>query len=164
MRFSKTGVTFKYHGDQLTWRWPWSRNGMERYYSTIYTQDFNSLSEYWKHVGVVEEALVKSSGKLEAYSELEVLSVWVRRLYPTSHVVVLTNLDASAKGISFWSRLPKDQVEHLLKDVIVLRCKDKTEVFRLVDSVEATFADAFGFSFGQLIETNIPTPSDYLEV
>lgn len=155
MRFIKGGIAFRYHGDELVWRWPWARRGAGKFRSSLYTRDFSDLASYWKHVGVVEASLIRSSNKLESFSILEVLSAWVRLFYPSEHVVILMNLEVSAKGMSFWSRLPKNQVEHLLRDVVVLRCSNKREIFKLVDSVPPSFAEAYGFSFGQLTETNL---------
>lgn len=154
MRFTKNGMIFRYHGDRLLWRWPWKRNQLGKFRSSIYTRDFRNLSEYWKYVGVTEAAMIRQAEKIEAYSWTEVLSTWVRHTYPGQSLVILTNLEASAKGVSFWARLPKDRVENLLQDVVVLRCKDKPEVFRLIDSTPASFADAYGFSAGQLVGTN----------
>lgn len=154
MRFTKKGITFRYHGDTMLWKWPFTRSGSGKYRSSLYPQDFSNLAEYWKYVGIVEAAILKNPEKISAFSWMEVLSTWVRRTYPGDHLVILTNLDASAKGVSFWARLPKDKVEDLLQDVVVLHCKDKPEVFRIVESIPTHFADAYGFSASELIDTN----------
>lgn len=156
MRFTKYGLLFSYCGDRMLWRWPWARSnpGCKNFHSTIYIRDFSNLQEYWKHVGVLESALIKTPEKIQAFSWIEVLSTWVRYMHPGEHLIILTNLEASAKGVSFWARLPRDRVEDLLQDVVVLRCKDKPEVFRLLDSIPPQFADAYAFSNGQFIESN----------
>lgn len=154
MRFTKNGLLFRYHGDKLLWRWPGARKGLGKFRSSLYTRDFSNLSEYWKHVGALESVMIRYPDKIEAYSWVEVLSTWVKHAHPSEHVIVLTNLEASAKGVSFWARLPRDRVDDLLQDVVVLRCKDKPEVFRLIDSIPPAFAEAYGFSAGQILETN----------
>lgn len=154
MHFTRHGLVFRYHGDTILRRWPWVRKGISKFHSSLYTRDFNDFHDYWKHIGLAESVVVRSPGRLQGYSWLEILTLWVRTLYPADHVVILTNVNASAKGVAFWSRLPKSKVENLLQDVVVLRCNDRAELFQLVEAVTSNFADSYGFSAGQFVISN----------
>lgn len=154
MRINLNGVYFRYHGDTMLWRWPWLRKNVGKYWSSRFGSDFYDLANYWQHVGVVETALSRSYNKVNGHSMLEVLSFWATVTYPLENLVVLTNVDVSAKGVSFWARLPKEKVEDLMQDIVVLRCKDRAEVFRLISSTPTSFADAYGFAGGKLVGTN----------
>jgi hypothetical protein len=76
------------------------------------------------------------------------------RMYPNCHVVVLTNINVSAKNVSFWAKVPVLDMPSFTKDVVTLRCKDKSEVVRLVDNISVDFADAKGYSSGKCIASN----------
>lgn len=155
MRLSKEGISYKYYGDVLTWFWPLTRKKGRKYRSLSTNCYFKSKAEYWKYVGILEFCTRHPSSKIEAFSWSEVLVIWVRYTFPGQHLVVLTNLNASAKGLSFWSKLPKETINNLLQDVVVLTCKDKNSMFKALDSVPNDFADAFGFSDGELVDTNL---------
>jgi hypothetical protein len=156
MRLTKFGLLFSYHGDQMLWRWPWARQtpGSETFYSSLYIRDFSNLQEYWKHVGILHASLLKTPDKIQAFTWIEILTIWVSQVYPAENLLILTNLEASAKGMSFWSRLPKDVVQDLLQDVVIFRCKDKSELFHLLDSIPSKFADAYAFSAGHFLDSN----------
>lgn len=105
-----------------------------------------------------DEALVKASGsaggKLYGFSVLDLIQYWSSRLWMNQYVVVLLDVDLGAKGPEFWSRLTKDQKTSLSNDVVVLRCKDKTELMHLTDSIDPTFALAYGLLNGTLLVSN----------
>lgn len=97
---------------------------------------------------------VKLRPKLEGFDYLDILHVWVKSEYSGSHVVILTDVNTEAKDVEFWARIPKGQALEFLKDVIILNCKDKTELEKLVPSIGTKFATAYGFSDGELFLTN----------
>jgi hypothetical protein len=154
LRLSKQGITRTVCDDELTWKWPWARQGQGKYYSAYYGMNFGSKKDYWKHIGAIESVILQRGGKIDPYGWTEVLSTWVRFTYPQDHIVVLTNINALDKSVAFWARIPKDRIQDLMQDVVVLRCKSKAEVFSLVDSTPQSFADAYGYSENQLIGTN----------
>lgn len=156
MKFSRLGVTFKYYGDQITWHWPWVRKHLLTYYSTIYTRDFNSFNEYWEMVGQ-EAALLKSAhqtGRMYGFDLMAVICRWSARLWPGEFLVVMKEVEVGRKGPAFWSRLSTKQREALTEDIVILRCDSKSEVYELIDSIEPSFASAYGVLNGQIIISN----------
>lgn len=154
MKIHEDGIIFHRQRDLLIWRWPWKRIGSERIHSALLNADFPSMSEYWKRIGAFETKVLKSTGKLASYSMPEMLGLWSRTLHPGKDIVVLFDIDASAKNFSFWSRLPQAKVEHLLNDIVVLFCSDKSEAMQIISSISPEFAKAIAFSDGSLIDSN----------
>lgn len=159
MKLNVLGIVFKYHGDEILRYWPWSkRDSKSSYHSTLYSRDFNSFNEYWRMVGE-ETSLVKSSfgkGNLLGFDLIDVLKFWSARMWVGEPIVVLMAVDPSLKGPSFWARLTSAQRENLLKDIVVLKCTDKSEMKTLVDSIDPSFAEATGLLNGRVILTNDP--------
>jgi len=154
MKFKKEGIEFEYHGDVITKRWPWFFKEGSKYHSKNYSMYFNEFNTYWKHVGIAEKAFVKSDKKLEGFSYSEVIGEWARVRYPYEFIVVLKDVNVSERGLSFWAKIPKEKLEHIQKDVIVLRCGTKENACEIVDSIERQFAEAFAFANGVLINYN----------
>ncbi|MNK09965.1 hypothetical protein D3C87_279750 [compost metagenome] len=154
MKLTRQGVEYTYHGDTLTYFWPWkARNG--KFYSAEYSTYFSSFRDYWKHVGMNLPSIVRSREKLVGYSFEEITAQWVRCKFPFEAIVVLFNIELSAKSLAFWAKVPKEKMEYMSKDVVILRCNDKTEVTRLIESIDPSFADAFGYCEGNLIDYNM---------
>lgn len=155
MKFKKIGIEFEYHGDTITRRWPWFFRGGSKYHSERYSMYFDNFSTYWKHAGIAEMAFCDShKSKMEGFTYQELIGQWVRYKYPYESVVVLKDVNVSERGLSFWSKIPKDKIEHIQKDIIVLRCGSKENANEIVDSIESSFAEAFAFSGGILINYN----------
>jgi hypothetical protein len=92
--------------------------------------------------------------KLTGFDNLDILSVWVNAKYSGCNIVLLTDINVEAKDLEFWARIPKGQAMEFLKDIVILRCKDKTEIKKLIPSIGSKFALAYGFSNGKLILSN----------
>lgn len=155
-KFTREGIIFTYHGDQVLRRWPWGTKGVPVYSSHLYDRDFNSFREYWMMIGR-QEGLVQASshtGKFRGYHFVDVLGDWLRHRYGGEYVVVLSNIDYSRRGPDFWSKLPREHIDALSKDVVVLRCQDRTQVSHIVRSVDSGFAVAEGFFNGDIIYSN----------
>lgn len=155
IRFTREGLVFYYHGDRILRRWPWLHKRVGKFRSSHYSRDFDDFDGYVQYVEMTDPMSVRYTDKLQGYSWRELLTDWVKILYPNENVVVLVNVNASAKGVAFWSRLPKTKVEKLLNDVVVLRCKSPKEVELLVESVTPEFADAYGFSASGVFISNL---------
>ena len=156
MKVSKEGFSFKYHGDVVLRYWPWIYSKY-KYRSQLLSRDFNSFPEYWMAVGE-ESTLIKtthSTGKLSGFDIKEVLGQWSARLYPAEYIVILFDINHGAKGPSFWSRLTVKQKSTLLKDYVVLRCKDKNGASALIESIAPQFASAFVFLNGEELGSNL---------
>lgn len=156
--FDRSGVFFKFHGDIIKWRWPWARNLFSAtYHSSLLNRDFNSFKEYWVSCGE-DRALIKFSsgtGKLHGFELTEeILPQWSARLWPNEFIVCMFNVNPMAKGPKFWSMLDKFKRSELLKDVVILRCKDKTEMETLLDAIDVNFASAISLFNGQLQGSN----------
>lgn len=152
MKFKKTGIEFEYHGDVITRRWPFQEGS--KFYSSNFSLYFNDFQTYWKHVGVTQAMFTKTDSKLEGFSYGEIITHWVRQRYPYENIAILKDVNVEERGLSFWAKIPKDKLEHIQKDVIVLRCGSKEKACEIVDSVEHDFAEAFAFSEGNLINYN----------
>lgn len=95
-----------------------------------------------------------STDKLMSASYENIIVDWVKLKYPQKNLVVLLNVNVSVKNIYFWAKMPKKDAVHFLGDVVILMCKDKPEVFRLIENMGSDFADAYGFSSGEQITSN----------
>jgi hypothetical protein len=156
--FDRSGLFFKYHGDVIQWRWPWARSvNRSTYHSALLNRDFNSFKDYWTSYGE-DRALLKlgkSYSRMQGFDlHEEVLPQWAARTWPNEHVICLVDIDIQAKGPKFWSMLTPAQRSELYKDVVVLRCKDKTEMQHLVESISPSFARAYAVVNGDIIDTN----------
>ena len=157
MKISNQGIEFKYYHDVLTWLWPWRRQHGGKFWSDHFNHSFPNLNSYWMRMGTLDAVLTRFGEKVNGHSWIEILCVWVNVTYSMRDVVVLYNVNVSAKGVSFWAKIPREKIEDLMQDVIVLRCKDRAEVFRLISSIPPSFADACGFVAGRFIGTNEET-------
>lgn len=157
MKVTKLGFSFKYHGDEILRYWPWvKRSSSTVYRSELYSRDFNSFNEYWRMVGE-ETSIIKSifgQNKIGGFNFKEVLGFWSSKLWVGEYIVVLMSVNPAMKGPSFWSRLTAKQRDSLLQDVVVLRCNDRKEMESLIDSIDVSFAEAYGILSGKVILTN----------
>lgn len=152
MQVNWEGIWFNYYGDQMMWRWWWNRIKGYSLYSTIHDRAFKSKLEYWKFVGAIEESTRKY--RVRSYDHEAILVDWVGLKFPSDHIVILHDINVSAKEASFWLKLPQHYRPHFLGDYVVLTCGSGNEVFRLCDSIPRVFAQAFGFSGGKLVYWN----------
>lgn len=158
MKLNRLGYSYKYHGDEITRYWPWvSEENKGKYHSSLFSRDFNSFPEYWKFVGE-EESLVKTStskdGRMYGFSMLEVIQYWSSRLWLNQYIVALVDVDPASKGSDFWNRLTRDQKENLNQEIVILKCKDRTELMNLTDSIDPSFATSYGLLNGNLLVSN----------
>lgn len=156
--FNSSGVFFKYHGDVVQWMWPWARNKYSApYHSSFLTRDFNNFRDYWLLYGE-DRALVKLSngdGRLHGFDlMLEIIPQWLSRIWPNEFVICLSNVNTEVKGPKFWSMLREDQRYEFLKDIVILRCKDNSEMETLLESIDIGFASAIGVFNGEILGSN----------
>lgn len=155
MKLKKEGIEFDYHGDIITRRWPFFFKEGSKFHSKNYSMYFNSLDTYWNYVGKVQQAFAqRNRNKIEGFSYFDIITSWIQSAYPDENVVVLKDVNVGERGLSFWARVPKDKIEHIKKDVIVLICGSKENAVEIVDSIEPSFAEAYAFSGGHLINYN----------
>lgn len=158
MKLSKAGITFEYHGDQITWNWPWNR-GVARYWkyhSALFSQDFNNFREYWKRIGEDSTMLAvrNQGGKVFGFSIEELIKCWSKHNWQNQYIVVLTDVDQNAKGADFWSKLPQARRLTFVEEVVVLKCEDRSKVISLLECIEPSFASATGLVNGCVIGYN----------
>lgn len=157
MKLNCLGVVFKYHGDEITRYWPWVKKRLQStYHSSLLYRDFNSFKEYWKIVGEDTQItkVSTSSDKMIGFSFRETLAHWSAKMFPNEHLVILIEPDPRRKGPAFWSRLSPTQRIHMMNDVVVLRCKDETEMNSLLWSIDPQFSDAMAILNGDVINSN----------
>lgn len=152
---SRQGVTFDYSNDKITRLWPWV-SGL-RFKSSLYAIDFNSFQEYWRRLGALEHATSAfgSSRNVVGLRLHEVLSEYVGRNYPGEYIAVLTDIDVSKKDSTFWSRIPKQSADQLLKDLAIFRCKDRAQMLGITAATSQGFATAYAFENGKLVDSNL---------
>lgn len=153
IKISRKGISFNYCGDTLLRRWPWSSG--DRYSSSIHACDFNSLRDYWWHVGGLEARLSSSGERSVIGSRMyEVLAEYCKFKYPNSSVVVLYDIDCSQKDSSFWSRIPSAKATAFAKDVVFLQCKDREQMLAVMVNTPTAFATALAVEAGVLVDCN----------
>lgn len=112
------------------------------------------IQQYYNFVSPIFSQTPNSIDKLTSMCYENIIVDWVRFKYPQKNLVVLLNVNVSVKNIYFWAKMPKKDAVHFLGDVVILMCKDKPEVFRLIENMGSDFADAYGFSSGEQIASN----------
>ncbi len=169
MKFNKHGYLFRFHGDEILRYWPWATESAETaaateerkkrvgsYRSSIYERDFNSFSEYWMMVGE-ERALIKAAttGKVIGFNNSEVIGKWSSQIWVNEIVVILTDINFAGKERTFWNTLTAHQRTQFIKDVVVLKCRDKNEASELVTSISPDFATATTYLNGKVLFNNL---------
>lgn len=141
IRFSKKGIDLRYRNyiAFIAWAWFVPMNGVKAVFQNADTP----VSQPYRN-----------SAKLQGFEIEELLAQWIGLKHPKEHIIVLTDINVQAKNIQFWARVPKTDMQFFLKDIVVLHCKDKTEVLRLLENIPAKFAEAYGFSAGLPIAHN----------
>lgn len=154
IKISREGVSFNYCGDRLLRRWPWASG--DRYSSSIHACDFNSLRDYWWHVGGLEARLLQSSSEHSVVGSrmYEVLTEYCRIKYQNSSVVVLYDIDCNQKDSAFWTRLPAKKAVAFAKDVVFLLCKDREQMLSVMNNTPVAFATALAIESGTLVDCN----------
>jgi hypothetical protein len=99
-------------------------------------------------------ALDLTLNKVNSFTIEEVFALLVPLYFSKLNIVVLTNINIEAKNLAFWAKVPLMEMPHFMKDVIILRCKDKTEAIRLVENITTDFASATAYSLGVSILSN----------
>ena len=155
IKVTKLGVEFPYHGDVVTYLWPWSKSG--RYKSSLYSCDFNNFREYWKRIGSTEYAIHYCSpkGKVQGFRIHEILCDYVSRNMLGRYVVVLCDINASARDSTFWSRMPKHQAEQLTKDIAIFTCDSRAQMLDITTGTPTDFATSYAIEGGVLVESNL---------
>jgi hypothetical protein len=97
---------------------------------------------------------VALSKKLSGFYYHDIFSEWVIQKFKFEHVIILTNINVEAKNIQFWAKVPQTHATEFLKDIVLLKCKDRTELERLVQNMGVDFAEAYGYSAGVCVITN----------
>lgn len=141
IKISRKGISFIYKGEVSFFRWAW-KSKIEK------IEDRPTIS------------IIVPTKKLTGLDYSEILFQWAYLVYPDDHIIVLHNINVEAKNVGFWAKIPLEQVKHFIKDVVILRCKDISEMTRLVNNIGIDFAEAYGFSKGLLIITN---KEEYIE-
>lgn len=156
-KFTKKGIWFIHNKDYICYNWFWNRSAGNNYYSQKFSINFPSLKAYEKyadHIGYSgPEADIKSKNIFGLNYE-DIIREWVQLNFGSECIVILTDIDVSQKSMDFWDSIPYVKKVVFTKEVVVLKCKDFSQVEQIVNSVERKFASAFGFKAGTLVYTN----------
>lgn len=151
MRISKAGISFNYHNDEVTWLWPWKREGF-KFHSSLYDRFFADLNHYWMYVGILSEAFRKE--KVVGYSEEEILLQWAAKEFVHHTVIVLRHVNVEMKSTTFWKSVDIFAKKQLVKDVVVLFFSTPKEAQNVLHSIAPEFAEAYMFVSGKLFDSN----------
>lgn len=155
--FCLEGIWLPYKDDEILWYWPWTKP----YYNWGYVEDYYSLyslnldqkalsfKEYKK-----EYASSGMKAKVEGFVLTDLLHNWIKVKLRNGHFVVLYDINVSSKSTSFWTRIPSRYKKEMVKDIVVLRCKDKKEAIFLCNSIEEDFASAVAVSNADIVSIN----------
>lgn len=148
-KLSREGISISYKGDTLTYSWiPFFWGEVHSKYTGLTYAEFKY---YKKHISDIEKQGFK---KLLGFDYLDIISQWISLKFPVDHIIILLNINVEAKNVQFWAKIPQTEIGHFLKDTVVLRCKDESEMERLVSNIPPNFAEAYGYSCGNLITYN----------
>jgi hypothetical protein len=157
IRISKRGITFDYNNDELTWFWWWVRTYLSgKYESLIYSTPntcFNSLKDYWIYVGSKLDFEYTQVAKIAGFDYGTVITSWIKAKLRSGYYVVLYEINMAGKSPSFWRAVPDRLKQEMLKDVVVLKCKDETEALNICHSISSDFAYSICVTNGQVVHT-----------
>lgn len=155
IRLGKLGISFDYHGDKLTWIWPWAVVAMSsKYYSDNYKFYTDSIKGYW--VYLVQRSIEEHTtpAKVKGYYWPEIMTEWVAHNLRFGFYVVLHDIDLQNKSNVFWNKIPDAEKIELRKDIVVLRCQDMKEVIHICNSMSSDFATVEGVGHGKILYWN----------
>jgi hypothetical protein len=132
-KLSMKGVIIIRHGEEVLYNW---------------------LRIFTGHCASPTNQKSKPLDKLTGFDYTDILSQWVSMKYPLDHVIILMNINVEAKNIQFWAKVPQVEIGNFLKDIVVLRCKDLSQLAQLIGNIPEEFAEAYGYSAGCLISYN----------
>jgi hypothetical protein len=162
MNFTKDGVQFSDEGDVITWLWPWRRPRKDAKIRSERWQSlyFNGFKGYWKYAGRMRptsrRTVMLTNQRVEGYHFDELLSSFRSAKYPDENIVILHDLNLEMKGSEFWNKIPKDQIEELMHDVVILHCDNPEAVEKLVRGISPKFAHAYGYrNDGRYVQPNL---------
>lgn len=123
--------------------------------SVIYYRLLNFLLSK-KHLvnGEPTNSKFNRKGKIFSLSYGDILSEWIFLNAPTEYIITLENVDVEEKNINFWARLPSDKRIQFLEDVVIFRCKDRSEMIMLIRNIPIAFATAVGYFEGVKLYSN----------
>lgn len=99
--------------------------------------------------------LIFGDSKLQSRSYTSIIDDWVAFNFVNQIVIVLTNINVQVKNIDFWAKIPVEQKIKFMEDVVILRCKDKSEMMMLIGNIGQDFAEAKGYIDGELFAHNL---------
>jgi hypothetical protein len=150
MKINKKGIWFNYMGDNICLMWFW--NPLENtYFSEKLRCTFFSLKEYKKYMG---SAVGIKGRNIFGLSYKSLIADWVKANFKGEHILILTNIDLSQKPAVFWENIPYVRTLIFTEEVVILKCKDASQMQKIIDSIEPKFAAAWGYRGGNLISTN----------
>jgi hypothetical protein len=151
MRLNKKGLWFTYMGDKICFMWFWN-SLPNTYYSEKLHCTFSSIKEYKKYMG---SAVGMKERNIFGISYKNLISSWVRINFDGEYILVLTDIDLSKKPSLFWENIPYIRKMAFTEEVVILKCKDSSQMQNIVDSIESSFATAWGYRNGILVSTNV---------
>jgi hypothetical protein len=95
-------------------------------------------------------------GRLFVSSQRAIIASYVQMFLPDGIILVLDDINHSAKPKDFWDKVPATMLEAFSGNkLIFLACKDVSAAYQIFDTIDPKFATALLFSSGNCIEDNI---------
>lgn len=156
---SSLGLSVETNKDTLLYFWPWTRPNvapfkMAKFYSKALDQNFLSKSTYTPLINYYLGRVDIYGPKIVGFTSAEVIQALVNYKYSIGWFVTLHDINPMKKSSDFWRALPEEKAKILLKDVVILRCKDIAEVQDICRSIDNGFATVLGWRDGNLIDWN----------
>lgn len=162
MKVSREGISIKYHGFTLVYRWPILQTYFfqRRFKVEEIDYDSDSLLDCLSEI-VKPNKPMKTNGhyqkakKVSGFDTYDIALLYASVFFAESCGVVLTDIDVVEKSFDFWQKVPVEHKKEFLKDVVYLKCNNPKEVDRLLESLPESFCTATGFVNGSRHGDNI---------
>lgn len=159
---SNKGISYEYHGDKITWIWPWKRTKEDgHFYSSLYDEMFNDLNSYWEKKGRISATL---SLNKSLYFDVEyVVSDFANRLSGgAQNLVVVLNQRILAllenrdpKYIAILEKIKPERMQGLSnKNSVVFAFDTSNEAMDFMRSIPPPYGFALMISNGHLVSSN----------
>lgn len=159
---SNKGVSYEYHGDRITWIWPWSRKKEGgTFYSSLYDETFDTIHDYWMKKGQVSTALALNKS---LYFNLEyVIADFARNVAGhNEYLVVVINQrllplleSRDPKFIKALRNKNPDRIEGLSKsNSVMFSFQDSSSASAFIRNIPLEAGFAMLITNGHLVSTN----------
>lgn len=161
MKVSREGISIKYHGFTLIYRWPILQTYFFQRRFKIEELDFDSdslvdcLAEISKpNKPMKSNGAFQRAKKVSGFDFEDLTKLYSSVFFAESCGVMIFNINVLGKSFDFWQRIPAEHKKEFLKDAVFLKCNNPKEVERLMGSLPFSFCTAHGYVNGEMVYDN----------